>query len=49
MSGEGVYTYARGPIHTGSFLNNKAEGDGKELWPDGSCYEGEFHNGKKEG
>ena len=22
---------------------------GKEIWPDGACYEGQFINGRKEG
>ena len=28
---------------------DKQDGHGKETWPDGACYEGEYKNGKKSG
>jgi hypothetical protein len=36
---------------TGYFLRgtNKLHSSGKKIWPDGSLYQGSFHNGKAEG
>lgn len=28
---------------------DKQDGKGKETWPDGACYEGDYKNGKKSG
>jgi hypothetical protein len=34
-------------LYEGEWLNDKQHGKGKEVWPDGTVYEGNFEDGKK--
>ena len=38
----GVYQWTEGKNYTGSKVNNKMSGNGKLMWKDEKCYEGEF-------
>jgi len=47
-SGSGVKTWVDGSKYTGEFLNDKANGKGVLIWPEGK-YEGYFKNDRFEG
>ena len=42
----GSYLQAGGVLYEGDWVDDKQHGHGKETWPDGAVYEGQFANGK---
>ena len=51
MNGFGVLTYSHSPDHRyqGDWKDNQKHGKGKEFFADGSTFEGNFYQGKKQG
>ena len=48
--GKGAYYHANsGAIYEGNWISDKQHGFGKEQWPDGTTYAGDFHLGMKHG
>ena len=47
FSGRGIITLNRGNKYIGQFYKAKANGFGKNIWPDGSYFIGEYKNGKR--
>jgi hypothetical protein len=47
LRGLGRFISCLGHIYEGYFANSKPHGQGKEIWPDGSIFTGEFSAGFK--
>lgn len=47
--GKGVYESADGTRYEGDWERGRQNGQGKEVWPNGETYIGNFKDGKKEG
>lgn len=47
MHGLGKKEYSDGIVYNGSWKNNKKCGLGREIWKNGSKYEGDFVDGVK--
>lgn len=46
---ENVLKLETGAIYEGCLFNGMRQGQGKQTWPDGSYYIGEFYNDKAHG
>jgi hypothetical protein len=44
-----VFTHIDGTCYAGQWKEDKQHGKGKEVWPDGAMYEGDYVMGKKHG
>ena len=49
MHGRGVYLFANGQRHEGTFRGGFPDGAGVATWPDGRRYEGAFRDGQPNG
>ena len=44
-----MYKHANGSVYEGHWKNDSQEGSGKEMWTDGSRFDGLYREGKKNG
>lgn len=49
MHGEGVLTRSDGRRYEGSFVNDKPDGFGVQIWSDGAIHAGPWKEGKQHG
>ena len=47
--GFGIFNHTDGSSYEGQWINDKNEGEGKEIWPDGTKFEGSYKEGVKHG
>lgn len=47
--GEGLFTFADGTTHAGTFIKGKMSGRGKRSYPDGGWWKGVWEDGKRAG